>query len=162
MMVKNFLPTRFRQMGRQVATAVGLLGISAASIVAIPGTASAQEAAYNGVCGSGYNVKGWADVYSRGGSLAATVYLTYSAATGYNCVVTIKKHATTYLIGAFLSNDNVPDSWVSDWGNYMQYAGPVYVYARGACVSWGGAYEDSEVNRNHTNCGSIAPAGPSR
>lgn len=153
MKAKRMRSIRFAHLGRRTATAICLLGISTASVVAVPGTASAREAAYSGECGSGYNVKDWEDVYSRNNSLAATIYLTYSSATGKNCVVTIKKGQTTYLVGAFIERDGAPDSWVSDYGNYMKYAGPVYVYAKGSCVSWGGAYEQSEVHRWHTNCG---------
>ncbi|MFJ5026159.1 spore-associated protein A [Streptomyces goshikiensis] len=153
---KGMRSISFTQVGRRMATVIGIMGISAAFVVAVPGTASAREAAYNGACGSGYNVKDWEDVYSRNGSLSATIYLTYSSATGKNCVVTIKNGATTYSVGAFIERDGAPDSWVSDYGNYMKYAGPVYVYARGSCVSWGGAYEQSEVHRWHTNCGAVA------
>ncbi|MFF2543983.1 spore-associated protein A [Kitasatospora sp. NPDC058063] len=156
MKVKRMRSIHFTRIGRRMATAVGLLGISAASIVATAGPASAQEAAYNGACGSGYNVKDWEDIYAADGRLSATIYLTYSSGTGKNCVVTIKNGQTTYMVGAFLENDNDPNSWTSDYGNYMKYAGPVYVYAKGSCVSWGGAYMESEVHRWHTNCGALA------
>ncbi|MDQ1646324.1 MAG: hypothetical protein QOJ50_2508 [Cryptosporangiaceae bacterium] len=110
----------------------------------LPGTAQAAE--YNGACGSGYAAIDHLDV--SGG----TVWLTYSGATGKNCVVTVrnspgaKKHmdAKISLAG---------DPWKSNPGDFKEYAGPVYVSARNACIDWGGEIENSTAYRYGVHCG---------
>ncbi|MFF2546103.1 spore-associated protein A [Kitasatospora sp. NPDC058063] len=152
MNIKRMRSIRITRPGRRMATAAGLLAISAATVVAVPGTASAATVAYNGACGSGYNVKSWFGIQSP--TEEVTVYLTYSAATGKNCVVGIKDNqTTTRSITVYIERDDTPGSRVTDSGNYTKYAGPVYIYAKGACVTWGGVFNDLEVLRRHTNCG---------
>ncbi|MGW6844465.1 spore-associated protein A [Streptomyces sp. NPDC054958] len=115
----------------------------------MPGTSEAAAAtAYNGTCGSGYKVIDQARVSS-----GATIYLTYSSATGKNCVVTIldtfgaKRWLDTY-VGR--SSDLQVDE---DRGYYSRYAGPVFVHAKGTCVIWGGTVEEDDVHRGPDHCG---------
>ena len=121
------------------------------SVVAFAGTASATGAnvAYNGACGSGYSVVNWQNMqYGLG-----TVYLTYSSATGKNCVVTIQteqKYANEMVAKIRRTGSS---TWVVDKGDYRYYAGPVYVSAAGSCVDWYGSYLGGYAGGDATNCG---------
>lgn len=116
--------------------------------VAAPKAAAAK---YNGACGGGYSVVNSAQIGTKG-----TVFLTYSSATGKNCVVTVRTtpgkavHMTASL--GFAS----PTTTVSDTGYYTTYAGPVYLDARGLCVTWRGEISGEVAGKNGTNCGSLA------
>ncbi|MFJ8254468.1 spore-associated protein A [Streptomyces sp. NPDC094466] len=113
--------------------------------------AKAAAAKYNGACGGGYSVVNSAQIGTKG-----TVFLTYSSATGKNCVVTVRTtpgkavHMTASL--GFAS----PTTTVSDTGYYTTYAGPVYLDARGLCVTWRGEISGEVAGKNGTNCGSLA------
>jgi hypothetical protein len=103
-------------------------------------------AAYNGVCGSGYNV---IDSHSVNGG---TVYLTYNASTGKNCVVTIRNTSgDRRSMCAKVSLAFAP--WNEDCGSYTTYAGPVYVYASNECIDWGGSIQSSSYYEYNTHCG---------
>lgn len=115
-----------------------LANVGAAAVMAGAGVAvmsgAAQAASYNGACGSGYTV---IDHMTVGGTQTeGTTYLTYNG--GWNCVVTITNTpgAGHQWIDAELEVSG--GSWNSDAGYYSQYAGPVYVYAPGKCIDWGG------------------------
>ncbi|MEV1048327.1 spore-associated protein A [Streptomyces sp. NPDC049916] len=111
----------------------------------------ATAAQYNGACGSGYAVVNSAQIGTQG-----TVFLTYSSATGKNCVVTVRTkpgkavHMTASL--GFAS----PTTTVTDTGYFTTYAGPVYLDARGLCVTWRGEISGEVAGKNGTNCGSLA------
>ncbi|NEB88619.1 spore-associated protein A, partial [Streptomyces anulatus] len=113
--------------------------------------AKAAAATYNGACGGGYSVVNSAQIGTKG-----TVFLTYNSATGKNCVVTVRTtpgkavHMTASL--GFAS----PTTTVSDTGYYTTYAGPVYLDARGLCVTWRGEISGEVAGKNGTNCGSLA------
>ncbi|WP_243869379.1 spore-associated protein A [Streptomyces liangshanensis] len=133
-----------------VLTALAVGGATTA--LAQPATAApaaaAAQAAYNGVCGSGYNVVNSADIGKQG-----TVYLTYNAKTGKNCAVTIRK--TSGAPVSVFTYLGVSETGASDFdsGNYTSYAGPVYVYGKGYCVDWAGGITNQEVWTYGSNCG---------
>lgn len=111
------------------------LGVAVVVAAALPlvGASSAQAASYNGVCGSSYGV---IDAMSLPGY--GTVYLTYSSATGENCVVTIRDNPGTRLFMSAYIELSGTSPWIEDAGNYTTYAGPVYVSAPHHCIDWGG------------------------
>jgi hypothetical protein len=98
----------------------------------VAGTGSASAATYNGACGSGYSV------IDHHGLPGGTIFLTFSSSTGKNCVVTVRDTpgAAIYM-DAFISLAGAP-TWIDDPGYWTTYAGPVYVYAPGRCIDWGG------------------------
>ncbi|MFJ8868494.1 spore-associated protein A [Streptomyces sp. NBC_00111] len=129
------------------ALAMTFLG---AGLVAAPSASAA--AAYNGACGSGYSVVNSGAVGTRG-----MTYLTYSAATGKNCIVTIRNTPGTgvYIYAGFqLAGQG--STAVDDQGTYTTYAGPVYINGNGSCIDWSGAIgpaPEQYVIRYATNCG---------
>ncbi|QSS92085.1 spore-associated protein A [Streptomyces sp. M54] len=139
------------------ATACAAMALAPAAVAAEPTAQradSAKKAAaaqYNGACGSGYSVVNSAQIGTKG-----TVFLTYSSATGKNCVVTVRTkpgkavHMTASL--GFAS----PTTTVTDTGYFTTYAGPVYLDARGLCVTWRGEISGEVAGKNGTNCSSLA------
>jgi hypothetical protein len=130
---------------------IAALGLAAAAATAgvLVNAAPAQAALYGGQCGSGYNVVNVLDLPD----LRGTVYLTYNASTGKNCVVTLRENpGAATLMEAFLRRSGT-SSWVKDSGNYTTYAGPVYVSAAGSCVDYGGTIGTATKTRTRTNCG---------
>ncbi|MFJ9186840.1 spore-associated protein A [Streptomyces anulatus] len=147
------------------ASAIGAAATACAAIALAPAAAAAEPTAqqataapkaaaaakYNGACGGGYSVVNSAQIGTKG-----TVFLTYNSATGKNCVVTVRTtpgkavHMTASL--GFAS----PTTTVSDTGYYTTYAGPVYLDARGLCVTWRGEISGEVAGKNGTNCGSLA------
>ncbi|MEV0372392.1 spore-associated protein A [Streptomyces sp. NPDC050636] len=133
-----------------------VLAVAGIATMATATTASAAPAGatatYNGACGSGYSVVNSVPLTGKG-----TVYLTYSAKTGKNCVVTVRNspgkpvYMYTYLGPTDASSDPVFDS-----GEYTSYAGPVYLQAKGLCVDWGGTIETVSVSVSGSNCGRMA------
>lgn len=97
--------------------------------MATPATAADSPiVAYNGVCGSGYNVVNHANIGNKG-----TVFLTYNSSNGNNCAVTVRKgtgSAIQMVVGLKRTSDS-PSQAVQDEGNYTSYAGPVYRQAAG-------------------------------
>ncbi|MGP3926960.1 spore-associated protein A [Streptomyces sp. 8N616] len=139
---------------RVLAAALTAAATAGAGLLATAPTATAAAtAAYNGVCGSGYNVVNSAPVGSVG-----TVYLTYNATTGKNCVVTIRNTtgSPTYMVAYLNVLDDPAYEPAIDEGEYRSYAGPVYKYARGLCVEWGGVIGGWETFNTGSNCGSLA------
>jgi hypothetical protein len=120
--------------------------LAAALISAAP----ASAATYGGECGSGYSVVNSAPIGSKG-----TVFLTYSAATGKNCVVAKRDTAgSPVLIEAGLGLNPVGNHWPAyDGGQYRSYAGPIYLSAAGKCVDWMGRISGTEGGKRKTNCG---------
>ncbi|MFF6995331.1 spore-associated protein A [Streptomyces sp. NPDC008313] len=109
---------------------------------------AATAAAYNGACGSGYSVVNSANIGSKG-----TVFLTYSSATGKNCVVTVRATSGTAVHMSASLGFASPTTTVVDEGYYTSYAGPVYLDARGLCVTWRGEIAGEVAGKNGTNCG---------
>ncbi|MEV6056532.1 spore-associated protein A [Streptomyces sp. NPDC052107] len=136
---------------RVVSAALAALAVPAGLLVTAP-TASAA-AAYNGVCGSGYGVVNKAPIADVG-----MVYLTYNSKTGKNCVVTQRNTAGSpiYMV-AYLNVVGRPESEAAvDEGEYRSYAGPVYKYAPGVCVEWGGVIGNWQTFNASSNCGRMA------
>ncbi|MEU7636175.1 MULTISPECIES: spore-associated protein A [unclassified Streptomyces] len=137
-------------------TGSATLAVASIATLGLATTASAapvRSAAYNGACGSGYGVVNSAPVSGKG-----TVYLTYSAKTGKNCVVTVRNSpGKAVFIHAELGPSDHSSAPVFDSGKYTAYAGPVYLAAKGRCVDWGGAIESVSVKVAGSNCGRMAP-----
>ncbi|HEY5835967.1 spore-associated protein A [Streptomyces sp.] len=112
-------------------------------------TAASLAAAYNGACGSGYGV-----IDSLPISTLGTAYLTYNSSTGKNCVVTVRANPGTamYMAAAIRLAGNSA-SEVIDAGNYTTYAGPVYLYAAGKCIDWGGQIGSVYNQEFGSHCG---------
>ncbi|MER6165488.1 spore-associated protein [Streptomyces violaceorubidus] len=128
------------------ATAVATLTLGTATALAAPASA-APNTTPERVCGSGYKTVNSAAVGSRG-----TVYLTYNAANGKNCVATIRSTPGTATdMSAWVY---VPDTeaYDEDYGKYTSYAGPTYVYGKGHCVDWGGSIGNVSVQITGSNC----------
>ncbi|MFE2052759.1 spore-associated protein A [Streptomyces sp. NPDC059459] len=138
--------------------AVGAIGAGLLATAPVAGAAAAgATAAYNGVCGSGYKVVNSMPVGSTG-----TVYLTYNSSTGRNCTVTIRNSAGTpkYMVAYVRNVDTSEEQY--DAGEYRSYAGPVYVFARGACVEWGGVVDNLQAWNYGSNCGALAAKAPQK
>ncbi|MEW2546901.1 spore-associated protein A [Streptomyces sp. NPDC047002] len=126
----------------------------AASAHAVPAAAKSAKApatAYNNACGTGYGVVNSAPIGSAG-----TVYLTYSATTKKNCVVTVRANpgSAVHMTASLGLGSHTRD--VVDEGNYTTYAGPVYLSAPGQCVSWRGEIAGTVAGKNQTNCAALA------
>ncbi|MFJ8825796.1 spore-associated protein A [Streptomyces sp. NPDC102467] len=115
---------------RKIAGSAAAVALAAAGLTVAASPAQAAATAYNGACGSGYKVIDSMSVNSGSG----TVYLTYN--NGYNCVVTVNNLGRTAYVDARVEVSG--GNWQEDEGRYSSYAGPVYVYAAGKCIDWGG------------------------
>lgn len=128
------------------ASALAALSLGTMTALAAPASAAANTTPQR-VCGSGYKTVNSAAVGSLG-----TVYLTYNSANGKNCVATIRNNPGTAVdMSAWI---NVPDTsqGSNDYGRYTSYAGPVYAYGKGHCVSWGGSIGNVSVDVGSSNC----------
>ncbi|MFG2526650.1 spore-associated protein A [Streptomyces sp. NPDC048516] len=140
---------RSRAIAGSAVLAVASIATMTAATTA---SAATKAAAYNGACGSGYSVVNSVPVTGKG-----TVYLTYSAKTGKNCVVTVRNSpGKPVYMYTYLSATDGSSGWVYDEGKYTSYAGPVYLPAKGICVDWGGTIESVSVNVSGSNCGRMA------
>ncbi|MCF3961734.1 spore-associated protein A [Streptomyces fuscigenes] len=126
------------------ASVAGLAVVAAPAASAAP---TAAAASYNGACGSGYTVVNSAAVGTSG-----TIFLTYSSATGDNCVVTVRNApgATINMYAGIAIHNGLIKY---DNGQYTTYAGPVYLSAAGKCVDWIGVIGSDSGGKNGTNCG---------
>ncbi|GAA0442230.1 spore-associated protein A [Streptomyces stramineus] len=133
------------------ATTVTALVAGTGTSVAAP----ARAAAYNRECGTGYAQVNQVPIPGRG-----TVFLTYNAATGKNCVVTKRNSSTgsPVWMGSWLQRNKELKSKQEQYGLYTSYSGPVYLDAKGKCVDWGGEIDGYVVARYKTNCGTLAQA----
>jgi hypothetical protein len=135
----------------RISQKIAALGLTtaAATVGVLINAAPAQAALYGGQCGSGYGVVNLIDLPD----LRGTVYLTYNASTGKNCVVTIRENpGARTLMEAYLRRSGT-STWIEDSDDYTTYAGPVYVSAAGSCVDWGGTIGTASKTRLRTNCG---------
>lgn len=129
-----------------VATGLVAAAMTAGTLVT---AAPASAATYGGQCGSGYSVVNQRTITGKG-----TVYLTYNSSNGNNCVVTIRNNpGAAVQMFAGIARQSDPAWGAVDEGNYTTYAGPVYRYAKGSCVTWGGAITGSYAGGENTNCG---------
>ncbi|MFI2410664.1 spore-associated protein [Streptomyces sp. NPDC018947] len=138
---------------RSMLTAAALVAVSVGGATALAAPASAATTASvtpQSVCGSNYKTVNSAPVGSRG-----TVYLTYNAYNGNNCVVTVRTTTGTAVdMSAYLY---VPDTdqGDGDYGQYTSYAGPIYAYGKGHCVDWGGSIGNVSVYVTGSNCAAL-------
>ncbi|MFD9396417.1 spore-associated protein [Streptomyces sp. NPDC060000] len=131
------------------AAALAALSVGATTALAAPASAAPNTTPQK-VCGSGYKTVNSAAIGSLG-----TVYLTYNAANGNNCVVTIRSNPGTAVdMSAWIY---VPDTneGDDDYGRYTSYAGPSYVIGKGHCVDWGGVIANTYVQVTGSNCASL-------
>ncbi|MFI1676389.1 spore-associated protein A [Streptomyces sp. NPDC020607] len=134
--------------GVAVTLAAGSVMVMAPGVAAAPPT---PAAAYNKACGTGYKVVNQINIGKAG-----TTYLTYNSATGKNCAVTIRSAPGPAVhMYVWVQRDDTRD-YADDDGYYRSYAGPVYLDARGYCVSWGGVIAGESAGRSGTNCGRIS------
>ncbi|WP_030756795.1 hypothetical protein [Streptomyces sp. NRRL F-5135] len=136
---------------RNIATAGALTALAVGVTTAFGTTASAApNVTPQGVCGKAYKTVNSAPVGSLG-----TVYLTYNSSTGKNCVATIRANpgAAKHMSASIYVPDT--EEWAGDDGNYTSYAGPVSVYGKGHCVSWGGSIDNVYVSVENSNCASL-------
>ncbi|NLU72535.1 spore-associated protein A [Streptomyces sp. HNM0575] len=135
-------------------TASAATSAGATSATAAAGAEAAPKAAYNGACGSGYSV-----VNSAGIADLGTVYLTYNAQTGRNCVVTIRnaKDDPIHMAASVrVLKDGEETEPVVEEGEFSLYAGPVYVdEGSGHCIEWSGVIGDEEYFNSGSNCGQL-------
>ncbi len=137
-------------------TRIALLLVTAAALLAAPPAAQAARNPYTaaGVCGPGYKVIDRhrlfaTNPYSGAPIKLAAVVLTYNAAKGMNCAVTLKRYRVGKVSGPRQASENLsvslaarplgPSTVDGDSGDFRFYAGPAYVPARNRCVQWGGS-----------------------
>jgi hypothetical protein len=128
---------------RWLATATALAAVFAALLV---GAGTASAATYGGQCGGGYGV---IDQHNITGG---TIFLTYNNSSGNNCVVTIRNSAGSNHMDALIGLSGDPNWEDTDPGNWSKWAGPVYVYARGHCVDWGGIIGSASWYQFNSHC----------
>lgn len=130
------------------AACVATVGLTA---TATPAMAAEPIATYGQECGSGYGVVNHRNIGSKG-----TVFLTYNASNGNNCVVTKRvKSGSAVLIEAGISRTSTGGNHYEEYeGDYFtSYAGPIYLNAAGECVTWMGRITGTEAKGEGTNCG---------
>jgi hypothetical protein len=134
----------------RILVCAALLGL-----LALPSAASAAKRnpyTAAGVCGPGYKVIDRHRMYATNPAngndvLLAAVVLTYNAARGTNCAVTMKRYRVgrkqrvfgDHLSVSLAARPLGPETADGDAGEFKYFAGPVYVPARDRCVQWGGA-----------------------
>ncbi|PZT71270.1 spore-associated protein [Streptomyces sp. SW4] len=131
------------------AAASAALAVGASTALASPASAAPNTTPQK-VCGSGYKTVNSAQVGSLG-----TVYLTYNATNGRNCVATIRTNPGTALDMSAWIFVPATEEAAEDFGRYTSYAGPVRVYGKGHCVDWGGSIDNVYVQVYGSNCGSL-------
>ncbi|WIX99186.1 sialidase family protein [Amycolatopsis mongoliensis] len=99
-------------------------------------------------CGGGYGVIDQASLGTAG-----TVYLSYNASNGQNCVSTMKNDAagTATATSAFLEVKG--SSRITDSGSFSYFAGPVEAAAADKCVQWGGTAGGQTYTSAFEHCG---------
>ncbi|MFD7886275.1 spore-associated protein [Streptomyces sp. SID2999] len=129
--------------------ALAALALGASTAMAAPASAAPNTTPQK-VCGSSYRTVNSAAVGSLG-----TVYLTYNASNGKNCVTTIRNSPGTAVdMSAWLYVADT-DQGDDDYGSFTSYAGPTYVYGKGHCVDWGGQIKNVYVQISGSNCASL-------
>ncbi|MFG2453952.1 spore-associated protein [Streptomyces sp. M41(2017)] len=132
-----------------VAGASAALLMGASTALAAPASAAPNTTPQK-VCGSAYKTVNSAAIGSQG-----TVYLTYNASNGKNCVTTIRNSPGTAVdmsAWIYVSDTGVGDD---DYGQFTSYAGPTYVYGKGHCVDWGGQIKNVYTQISGSNCGAF-------
>ncbi len=131
---------------RSILSAAALAALTVGSTAALTAPASAApNTTPQKVCGS---------TSAAVGSLG-TVYLTYNASNGKNCVATIRNSPGTAADMSAWIYVSDTEEYDEDYGQYTSYAGPTYVYGKGHCVDWGGHIKNVYVQVTGSNCGSL-------
>ncbi|MFJ7910674.1 hypothetical protein [Kitasatospora sp. NPDC096204] len=100
-------------------------------------------------CGSAYAFKkSWNITDDHMGKVVGFIDIYYNSGNGYNCAITRGNDATVtgqHKIGVEIRRSG-DANWIGDGPghNYTQYAGPVYAYAKGACIDFGGEVSYNE------------------
>ncbi|WP_328615670.1 glycoside hydrolase [Amycolatopsis sp. NBC_00355] len=99
-------------------------------------------------CGGGYGV-----IDSQPLGTAGTVYLSYNAANGQNCVSTMKSASagTATATSAFLEVQG--SARQTDSGAFSYFAGPIKATAANKCVKWGGTAGGVSYTSEFEHCG---------
>ncbi|MEA5363060.1 sialidase family protein [Amycolatopsis sp., V23-08] len=111
--------------------------------------ATVTEAALGApACGGGYGV-----IDSQPLGTAGTVYLSYNASNGQNCVSTMKSASagTATATSAFLEVQGAARQ--TDSGSFSYFAGPVKAAAANKCVKWGGTAGGVSYTSEFEHCG---------
>jgi hypothetical protein len=131
---------------KKITCAVGV-GATVMSTALLLGAGTASAATYGGQCGSGYGV---VDQHNITGG---TIFLAFNNSSGNNCVVTVRNSSGSNHIDALIGLSGDPNWEDTDPGNWSKWAGPVYVYARGHCVDWGGIIGSVSWYQFDSHCG---------
>ncbi|MFE2989645.1 spore-associated protein [Streptomyces sp. NPDC059262] len=139
------------RFSRPVLTGAALAALAIGGTTALAGPASAApNTTPQKVCGSSYKTVNSAPIGKLG-----TVYLTYNASNGKNCVVTIRNNPGTRLDMSAWIYVSDTDQGDQDYGQYTSYAGPTYVYGKAHCVDWGGNISNVYVQVTGSNCAAL-------
>ncbi|MFX0579529.1 spore-associated protein A [Nocardia nepalensis] len=126
-----------------VAACAGAAGIATGAAFFVPATASA--ASYGNQCGAGYNV---IDTHELKGG---TIFLTYNGEK--NCVVTVRDQpGAPVRMAAGVELSEGKKNVAIDEGQFTEYAGPVYVSAKGRCIDWAGIIGDDKWEIFDVHC----------
>lgn len=136
---------------RSVLSAAALAALTVGTTAAFTAPASAApNTTAQKVCGSSYKTVNSAAVGSLG-----TIYLTYNASNGKNCVATIRNNPGSAVDMSAWIYVSDTEEYDEDYGQYTSYAGPTYVYGKAHCVDWGGHIKNVYVQVTGSNCGSL-------
>jgi hypothetical protein len=137
---------------RKLAAALAVTGAAIGAFgVAAPANASTNPYNPDEICGSNYHNIDHHDFKTGNGVLMATTYLEYNGGT--DCVVTLNRTGIleNWDTGATIQVSG--KSAVTDRNNYTYYAGPVRGYAPGACIKWGGHFDEQNWTSDWSHCG---------
>jgi sialidase-1 len=98
-------------------------------------------------CGGGYSV-----IDSHALGTAGTVYLSYNAANGKNCVSTMKSASAGAATATSAYLEVKGSSRITDSGSFSYFAGPVSAAAADKCVKWGGATGGQSFDSEFEHC----------
>lgn len=125
-------------LARRLVQLLLTAAVAAAMVLSANGTAhAANPYNFHDVCGSGYKVLsgGVILVKSRSGTSYGVMYVGYNSSNGRNCVTTIKTRYVNVpsIVDLLVQVAGDPPRGNADMVRY--YAGPIYVYAPGRCLS---------------------------
>ncbi|MGW2871553.1 hypothetical protein [Kitasatospora sp. NPDC001225] len=119
----------------------GFVGLSAGA---------AHASARVNKCGSAYDFKWSWDITdnSSAAPVVGFIDIYYNSGNGYNCAIARGRDAAVtgqHEIYVAIRRSGT-DGWIDDGAgsNYTQYAGPVYVYAKGSCIDFVGGLKYNE------------------
>jgi hypothetical protein len=148
-------------VGKNSVRVVALAALAVAMLTVLVPNAGAENSSSTGPvtpavtnrCGSGYAQVDSENLNALGPNFGV-VYLFYNSANGNNCVFTEKLVArgTPTYTSTFVCR-NSDGVCKIDGDNYLYYAGPRYLYARGQCVKWGGGVSNTDGRRDYFESG---------